>query len=56
MIVRHELCDGSSKVALADRDDPIETFLFDGSHEAFGVGIRIGRPIQCLHDTDPLVF
>ena len=56
MIVSHELCDGSSKVALADRYDPIETFLFDGSHEAFGVGIRIGRLIRSLHDTDSLGF
>jgi hypothetical protein len=56
MIVSLELCDGSSKVALADRYDPIETFLFDGSHEAFGVGIRIGRLIRRLHDADPLVF
>ena len=35
MIMSHELCDGSSKVELADRYDPIETFLFDGSHEAY---------------------
>jgi hypothetical protein len=56
MIVSHELCEGSSKVTLADRYDPIETFLFDGSHEAFGVGIRIGRLIWRLHDTDPIVF
>ena len=54
MIVSHELCDGSSKVALADRYDPIETFLFNGSHKAFGV--RIWRLIRRLHDTDPVMF
>jgi len=51
MIASHELGDGSSKVALTDRYDPIETFPFDGSHEALGVGIRIGRLIRRLHDT-----
>jgi len=53
MIASHELGDGSSKVALTDRYDPIETFPFDGSHEALGVGIRIGRLIRRLHHADP---
>jgi hypothetical protein len=55
MIVSHELCDGSSKVALADRYDPIETFLFDGSHKAFGVGVRIGRLIATVRLVESLL-
>jgi hypothetical protein len=56
MIMRHELRDGASKVALADRNDPIETFLCNRSHETFGVSIRIGCLIRRLHDTDSRVF
>ena len=52
MIVSRELRDGSSKVALADRNDPIQTFLFNRSHEAFRVGVRIRRLVRGLHDTE----
>jgi hypothetical protein len=48
MIVGDELCYRPSEVALANRNDPIETFLFDRSHEAFRVRIR--RLKRCLHD------
>jgi RNA repair, ligase-Pnkp-associating, region of Hen1 len=48
---RHEIRDGSSKVALANRNDPIEALLFNRSHEAFRVrfdgverGCRAPRP------------
>ena len=48
---RHEIRDGSSKVALANRNDPIEALLFNRSHEAFRVRIRIRRPERCLYDS-----
>ncbi len=34
MVVRYELGDGVSKVALAERHDAMQTFLFDGAYEA----------------------
>jgi hypothetical protein len=52
MIVSHEIRDGSSKVALANRNDPIEALLFNRSHEAFRVRIRIRRPERCLYDSE----
>ncbi len=51
MIVSHEIRDGSSKVALANRNDPIEALLFNRSHEAFCVRIRIRCSERCLYDS-----
>jgi hypothetical protein len=48
---RHEIRDGSSKVALANRNDPIEALLVNRSHEAFRVRIRIRRPERGLYDS-----
>ncbi len=36
MVVRHELGDGVSKVALPERHDAMQTFLFDGATVGFG--------------------
>jgi hypothetical protein len=60
VIVRHELRNGSSKVALPDRDHAIEALLLDRSHEAFDIGIRNRRPIGRQHGarvytTDPIL-
>src|SRR5262249_38704395 len=33
------------EVAFAERDHPVEAFLFDGAHEPVRVGIRIGRAL-----------
>ena len=52
MIVVDELGNGPSEVALAERNDPIETFLFDRSYEPLRVGIRIGCLKRCLHDAE----
>ena len=40
------------KVPLAQRNDAIETFLFDGPNEALSMGIRIRRPPRRLHNAD----
>ena len=53
VIVVDELRDGLSEVALAERNHPVETFFFDGSHEALRVGIRIRRPHGRQHDANP---
>jgi hypothetical protein len=42
----------STEMTVAERDHAIETVVLDRSHEPFGVGIRVGRPIRCLHDAD----
>ena len=52
VVVRDVFRNRASEMPLPDRNRPIETLLFNGSHEAFGVGIRIGRPIRRQHDAD----
>ena len=49
MIVRDVLGHGLSEVPLAERNDAIETLLFDGPDEALGVGVGIGRLNRRLH-------
>ena len=44
MVVLDVLGDRAPEMALAERYDPIEAFLLDRPHEAFGVGIRV----RCL--------
>ena len=41
-------------VPLAERNDAMETFLFDGADEALGVGIRIRCPPRGVHDADAI--
>ena len=53
MIVIDEFREGPSEVALAERNDPIEALVFDRSHEAFRVGVRIRRLKRRLHDVHP---
>ena len=53
MIVGDKLRDRLSKVAVAERNQAVETFLFDRAHEAFGVGVRIRRPIRRLETRSP---
>jgi hypothetical protein len=45
MIVGDKLRGGSSKMALAQRDQPIETFLFNRADEALCMRVRVRRPI-----------
>src|SRR5262249_9600368 len=42
-----------SEMALAERNDPVETFFVQRPHEAFRVGVRVWRLKRCLHDADP---
>jgi hypothetical protein len=44
MIVHDVIGHGLLEVPLAEGNDAIETFMFDGADEALGVGIRIRRP------------
>ena len=53
MVMRDVIRDRSSQIPLADRNQPIEALFVDGSYEAFGIGIRIRRPIGRQHDADP---
>ena len=41
MVVRDELGDGVPEVLLPERDDAIQTFLFDRAHEPLRVRIGI---------------
>ena len=50
VVVRDEVRYGLSKVALSERNDPIQTLLFDRTHEPLGVRVRIRRTIQRLDD------
>jgi len=42
MIMRHILSHRATEVALPDRNQPVEAFFFDRSHESFRLGVRIG--------------
>jgi hypothetical protein len=43
MIVINEFLEGASKVALAERHDPIEALVLNRPYEPFSMGVRIGR-------------
>jgi len=43
-------------MALATRNQAVQTFLFGRADEPFGVGIGIGCPIGCLDDANPRVL
>ena len=53
MVVRHELRDGVSKVALPERHNAMQTFLFDGAYEALGVRIGIRGALRRLDHSQP---
>ena len=55
MIVRDVVRHGQPKVPLAEWNNAIETFLFDGPDEALGVGIRIRRPPRRLHNQNAAI-
>ena len=53
MVVGDEFRDRSSMMALAERNQAVQTLLFDRADEPFGVGVGIGCPIGCLDDANP---
>jgi hypothetical protein len=55
MIVCDVLGHGLLEVPLAEGNDAIETFMFDGADEALGVRIRIRRPPRRLHNPDAAI-
>lgn len=52
IVVLDVLGDRAPEMALTERHDPIEAFLLDRAHEAFGVGIRVRRLVLGAHDLD----
>ena len=46
MVVRDKLVHRAPKMAIAQRNDPIEAFLFDRSNESLGVRIRLSRRLH----------
>jgi hypothetical protein len=53
MVVRDELCDVSPEVRLANRNDPIQTLLFDRRHEPLGVGMGIRTTSRLISSSTP---
>ena len=53
VVMFDEFRHGSPEMPLADRNQPIEAFFFDRSHEPFGVRVRIGRARGSEDDADP---
>ena len=52
MVVGHELLDDVPKMALTEKDEVIQTLVFDGLHEPLRVGIAVRasrRDLQALH-------
>jgi hypothetical protein len=55
MIVGNEFSNGPAEMSLAERNQAIETLGFDGPHKPFRVGIRVGRLIRRLYNTNASV-
>jgi hypothetical protein len=55
MIVLDEFRHDSSEMALAERQHPIEAFLFNGPHEPLRVRIRIRGLPRCLYHADAAI-
>jgi hypothetical protein len=53
VVMRDILGDGLPEVVLSERHKAIQTFLFDGAHEALGMGVGIRRAVGGLHDSKP---
>ena len=56
MIMGDKLRHGSSMMALPERNQAVQTFLFDRADEPVGVGVGIGCTIGCLDDANPRVL
>ena len=48
VVVSHVLADEFSQVRLTERDDAVETLLFDRTDEAFDEGVQIRRRLQSI--------
>jgi hypothetical protein len=53
--MRDILGEGLPEVALPERHEAIQTFLFDRSHKALGVRIGIRGAVGRLHDSKPCI-
>jgi hypothetical protein len=56
MVMRHELVQDSEQAALAEHDEAVGALLSDRAHEAFRVGVGIGRLDGRQYDPHPRVF
>jgi len=52
VVVRDALRHGASKVPLADRNQPVQAFVFDRPHEALRVGVRVRRARRSEDEAD----
>ena len=52
VIIGHELGQGAAEVTLPDRDDPIQALLFDRSHKALRMRVRVRRVYRRAHRAD----
>jgi len=53
VVVLDVLSDHPAEMTTAEWDHPVQTLLFDGPHEAFGVRIGIGCLEGCLRHSNP---
>ena len=53
MVVFHELMDETAKVALAERNDSVQTFRLDGQHPPLRVRVQIRAPSGQPHAFTP---
>ena len=56
MVVGDKFRDSPSMMALAERNQAVQTLLFDRADEPFGVGVGIGCPIGCLDNANPRAY
>ena len=56
MVVSDKFRDSPSLMALTQRNQAVQTLLFDRADEPFGVGVGIGCPIGCLDNANPRAY
>ena len=56
VVVRHEVRNRASKVALTQRDPAVEAFLLDRPNEPLSVRVAVRRAKRRLNDPDVLLF
>jgi len=48
VVMKHVFSDELSQVRLAERDDAVETLLFDRADETFDEGVQVRRRLQSI--------
>ena len=56
VVVRHEICNRATKMALPQQDHALEALLLDRPHESFRVRVAVRCPQRRLNDSHALLL